>query len=159
MCLKNTKLFKSILTLLLSFVEARTDPYAIPFALRHKYKFVLTPLIPTTPRFIANTFSQPRRYKDRLQRWLNGFFLKKELDWTHSWRWVCERLPPSHWSESEGGSQSPHGSRAADEPVALWLENWNLLRDWLLRIVVPENQNKNNGEKKGKQFVRLMFMR
>lgn len=40
-------------------VELLTAPYVRPCALMQRYRPLFTPLIPTTPCFIANTFSQP----------------------------------------------------------------------------------------------------
>lgn len=97
----------------------------------HRYRPLLTPLIPTTPCFMANTFSWPgggaeNRWRPATCVYVKAFMVTagEELreDWTHSCRRACERLPPSRWAESGGGSQSRRGSRAAAAPRGLWLD-------------------------------------
>lgn len=142
-----------------------TAPYTCPSPLIQRYKPLLTPLIPTTPCFIANTFSQP--WGDGEMRKSSDVFLISEnvhiktgsrifaisqvrkiilqtnentarkqkpntlthghgegvlcINWAHSTRWVCGRLPQNRWTESGDGSQSQRGSRAA---AVVWPLLW-----------------------------------
>lgn len=83
--LKKSCLFQSINSVNNKFVvwPVHTAAYVSPSALMHRYNPVFTPLIPTTPCFIAKTFIQPgRRQRTKCVYCLFSHENKQSSCWT-----------------------------------------------------------------------------